>query len=184
MALNILHRNGINVQEFSGAVRCLLENGRGKYRNILVKGPSNCGKTFLLNPLTILYPTFSNPATSTFAWLGVESSEVIFLNDFRWSAAIIPWHNLLLLLEGQTVHFPAPKTHYSEDIVFDRDSPIFCTSKEHFSFVKGGVVDEVETEMMRVRWRTFTLFSQIPLEEQIETPSCPRCFAELIICNP
>lgn len=178
---NILSRNNIDERDFVGAVRLLLEEGRGKYRNIIITGPCNCGKTFILNPLNMIYKTFSNPATTSFAWVGVEGCEVIFLNDFRWSPQIIPWHNLLLLLEGQLVRFPAPKTHYSQDIVFEADAPVFCTANEHFSFVRGGSVDRVETDMMRVRWREFKFFSQIPAEEQVIIPSCARCFAELIL---
>ena len=181
LARNILMRNNIEISEFVGAVRLLLEQGRGKYRNILVTGPSNCGKTFILNPLNVIYDTFSNPASASFAWVGVENCEVIFLNDFRWSAQVIPWHNLLLLLEGQMVRFPAPKTHYAQDIVFEKDAPIFATANEHFSFVRGGAVDRVETEMMRVRWRCFQFFSQIPQDEQVDILSCPRCFAEFIL---
>ena len=33
--------------------------------------------------------------TGTFAWLGAEEAEVIFLNDFRWSQAVIAWADLL-----------------------------------------------------------------------------------------
>ena len=51
MAEDILQRNNIQKLEFAEAVRNLLKNGRGKYCNILLKGPVNCGKTFLLNPL-------------------------------------------------------------------------------------------------------------------------------------
>ena len=53
---------------------------------------------------------------------------------------------MLLLLEGQPVHFSAPKTHYVQ--VFDKDMPIFCTTKSEIISVKGGVVDEKETDMM------------------------------------
>ena len=53
-----------------------------------------------------MYRSFSNPATSTFAWVGAEKAEVIFLNDFRWNPQIIQWHDLLLMLEGQQVQFP------------------------------------------------------------------------------
>ena len=118
LARNILMRNNIEISEFVSAVRLLLDHGRGKYRNVLITGPSNCGKTFILNPLNAIYDTFSNPATTSFAWVGVENCEIIFLNDFRWCGQIIPWHNLLLLLEGQIVRFPAPKTHYAQDIIF------------------------------------------------------------------
>ncbi|KXJ07843.1 hypothetical protein AC249_AIPGENE8158 [Exaiptasia diaphana] len=181
LATSILSHNNILKSEFVAAVRLSLEKGRGKYRNIIITGPCNCGKTFILSPLTLIYDTFNNPATATFAWVGVENSEVIFLNDFRWSPQIIPWHNLLLLLEGQLVRFPAPKTHYAKDIVFDSDAPIFCTANEELSYVRGGVLDRVETDMMTVRWRSFKFFYQIPEEEQVTTTPCPRCFAEFIL---
>ena len=52
---------------------------------------------------------------------------------------------------GQKVHLPASKTHFSQDIEFTRDTLIFCTSKEELSFVRSGVFDERESQMMRVR---------------------------------
>ena len=57
--------------------------------------------------------TFSNLASFSFAWVGIYKTEVIFLSDFRWFLQIIPWHDLLLRLEGQLVHLPAPKTHFT-----------------------------------------------------------------------
>ena len=163
------------------AVKGLLEKGRGKCRNILIKGPANCGKTFILNPLNCIFRTFTNPATTTFAWVGAQNCEVFFLNDFRWSEKVIPWHDLLLLLEGQTVHLPAPKSHFAQDIEFVHDAPIFCTGKEELVHIRGGILDVGETEMMRVRWKVFAFHAQIPEEEQVEISSCARCFAELIL---
>ena len=180
MAVDVFERNNIKQEDFGEAVRNVLEKGRGKYRNVYLKGPANCAKTFLLNPLTTVFKAFCNPASTTFAWVGAEEAEVLFLNDFRWSPHIIPWHDLLLLLEGQDVHLPAPKTHYKQDISFKGDTPIFCTAKEELSFVRAGVLDERETEMMRVRWRVFALSCQIPEREQVEVSPCPRCYAELI----
>ena len=51
IAKDILQRNSISDADFTEAVRNLLVKGRGKYRNILLKGPANRGKTFILNPL-------------------------------------------------------------------------------------------------------------------------------------
>ncbi|XP_068696550.1 uncharacterized protein [Montipora foliosa] len=166
MARDILQRNGISETEFAEAVRTLLIKGRGKSRNILLIGPRNCGKTFLLNPLNTIYRTFTNPATTSFAWVGAELCEVIFLNDFRWLEKIIPWHDLLLLLEGQTVHLPAPKSHYSKDIEFKHDAPIFCTGKEEIVFVRGGTIDSMETDMMSCRWCIYRFHVQIAPSEQ------------------
>ena len=86
---------------------------------------TNCGKTFMLDPLRVIFKSFLSPVTCSYAWLGVEDKEIIFLNDFRYSPVIIPWSDLLLLLEGHFVHFAAPKTSYNEDILFEKDTLIF-----------------------------------------------------------
>lgn len=180
-AKQLLSWNDISVQTFSLAVRNLLKMGRGKFRNVLLKGPANTGKTFLLNPLNVVYKTFSNPATSSFAWVGAEKAEVIFLNDFRWNTQIIQWHDLLLMLEGQLVHLPAPKSYFCKDLEFNADTPIFCTTKHDLVYVKGGVIDERETEMMAVRWYSFQFRVQIAQSDQIAIAPCARCFAKLIL---
>ncbi len=127
-AKEVLRQNSLHPYVFAAAVRELLVKGRGKFRNIMIVGPANCGKTFLLSPLTSVFQTFANPATTSDAWLGVEDAEVILLNDCRWSSEGIAWKEFLLLLEGQPIHFPAPKTSYARDIYLQRDKPIFATS--------------------------------------------------------
>ena len=61
MATDILARSGIDIDHFAESVRVLLEQGRGKYRIVYLKGPANCGKTFLLNPINLIYNAFCNP---------------------------------------------------------------------------------------------------------------------------
>ena len=97
-------KKGLSKKDFLEAVKELLEKGRGKGRNILITGPANCGQTFILNPLTKIFKSFCNPTTGSFAWVGVEDKELIFLNDFRWEKSMIHWSDMLLLLEGQLVH--------------------------------------------------------------------------------
>ena len=70
-----------------------------------------------------------NIAVSAIRKVGAELAEIIFLNDFRWSAQVLPWKDILLWLEGQPVHFSAPKTHYAQGIVFEKDTPIFVLLK-------------------------------------------------------
>lgn len=181
LAKEVLDNNGVILRSFQQAVLNLLTKGRGKYRNIMIIGPANCGKTFILNPITKIFTTFSNPASSSFAWVDAEKAECLFLNDFRWSQAIIPWHDLLVLLEGQLVHLPAPKTHYAKDICFAGDTPIFATAKNPICYVKNGCIDDRETEMMAVRWKIFRFNCQILEAQQKELDSCSRCFADLIL---
>ena len=147
----------------------------------MICGPANSGKTFLLNPLTCVYKTFCNPACTSYAWEGAEEAECIFLNDFRWSQQIIQWHAFLLMLEGQMVHLPAPKTHYAKDIVFDKDTPIFCTGKQPFGYIKNGVIDQRETDMTSVRWKIFHFNVPIEQNAQKELPKCVKCFATFVL---
>ena len=180
-AKEVLSGNDIERSDFGTAVLTLLEKGRGKYRNVMIVGPANCGKTFILQPLCVMYKCFLNPASTTFAWVGAETAEVILLNDFRWSKQIIPWHDLLQMLEGQPVHLSAPKTHYAKDLVLDKDTPIFCTSSTRIRYVSQGAINERETEMMEVRWKVFSFYKQIPEGRQREITPCGTCFAHLIL---
>lgn len=130
----------------------------------------------MISPLKKLYKAFSNRATGTFAWVGAEEAD-----DFRWHPSIIAWGDLLQLLEGDTLHLPAPKNFCKKDIEFVKDTPFFATADAPLVLVKGGCVDQANTQMMQVRWRFFNFWRQIPEEHQQQVPPCQRCFARLII---
>ena len=82
-AQEVLVNNKVHPILFAAAVRELLLLGQGKYRNVMIVGPTNCGKTFLLRPLELIFKVFSNPAADRYTWVGAEHAEIIFLNDFR-----------------------------------------------------------------------------------------------------
>ena len=79
------------------------------------------------------------------------------------------------------VHLPAPKTHYAKDIVFDKDTPIFCTSKQPIVYIRNGVLDQRETDMMSVRWKIFTFNVRIQEKDQRELSKCAKCFATFVL---
>ena len=83
MAKEILRNNKINAYVFLETIRTLLQLGRQKNCNILLVVPVNCGKRFLLSPLTEIYDTFSNPSSRKYAYVGAENKELIFLNDLN-----------------------------------------------------------------------------------------------------
>ena len=144
----------------------------------MIIGPANCGKTFIFKPLTELFKCFVSPASGTFAWVGAEKAEVVFLNDFRWSDKLLPWPDLLNLLEECPVHLSAPKTHFAEDLLWTEKTPIFATSSTRLRKYDGGVLNDIETEMMEARWHYFEFTQQIQTPEEIK--SCSRCFATFI----
>ena len=88
-ATEMLELNGIATERFSSAIYNALKRGRGKYRNVYLFGPANCGKTFLVSPLKQIFECFVNPASGSFAWIGIEDAEVVLLNDFRWKPSLI-----------------------------------------------------------------------------------------------
>lgn len=181
-AKEILGFNSVNVYDFACAIRTALKQGRKKHRNILIVGDTDCGKSFLLDPLELIYKCFMNPAKAKYAWSGLDECEVAFLNDFRWNSEIIAWNDFLLLLEGATVHLPRPKNHFATDLLIHRSNsiPIFSTSIGPFEFVRNGMKDQKETDMMASRWRLFSFTHTIKNPNRDLEP-CPRCFAELIM---
>ena len=61
-ACQVLSRNSINKFVFAAAVHELLEKGLKKRLNTFLVGPSNCQKSFLLEPLEQIFNCFTNPA--------------------------------------------------------------------------------------------------------------------------
>lgn len=57
--------------------------------------------------------------------------------------------------------------------VFEKDTPIFCTGKQPFIYIKNGIIDQRETDMMSVRWNIFHFNVQIEQNVQKEIPKCP-----------
>ena len=75
-AEEVLYNNKVHPILYAAAVRKLLTLGRGKYRNLMIVGKTNCGKTFLLKPILILFDTFSNPAADKYAWVGADKKKL------------------------------------------------------------------------------------------------------------
>ena len=80
-ANEILASNGIIAESFASAIYAALKHGRGKYCNVYIYGPAIVSKHFFWL-LKKIYECFKNPASGTFAWLGIEKEEVVWLNDF------------------------------------------------------------------------------------------------------
>lgn len=183
-AKEVLNQNDVCVKEFSKAMRKLIQEGRGKHRNILVIGPSNCAKTFLFKPLRQMFKTFSNPGNDKYAFMNAADAEIIFLNDFRWSKEVIPWRDLLLLLEGEPVHIPTPRNHFRHDVCIEKDTPIIATSISKITYQGSYQArSSAEDEMMDSRWKTFSFSKKIPEEKQIKMQPCPKCFSDLILAS-
>ena len=87
---------------------------------------------------------------------------------------------MLLLLEGDEVHSPSPKNHFSEDITLTWDTPIFATSRSHIEYHSTSInTEEIvkENAMMCCRWKQFTFTHEFKEREQVNCEPCKRCYA-------
>ena len=137
---------------------------------------------FTYKPLLFLFEPFSNPAADKYSWVEADKKEVIWLNDFCWSKALIEWKSFLLLLKGDQVNLPAPKNHYATDVCIDHDVLIFATSKDAIKY-RGpyNTEDKNEDDMMTSRWKVFYFTHSNPEEEQKDIAPCPHCFSKLAL---
>ena len=61
----VLKQNGFNVYVFAAALRDTIIKGRHKNNNIMLVDSTNCGKSFLVNPLELIFKSFVNPENGT-----------------------------------------------------------------------------------------------------------------------
>ena len=177
----MLQLNSINPFVFADAIRDLLENGNGKFCNVLTVVPANCAKTLLLKQLEIIFWAFTNSANNKYAWAGGDHTEVIVLQNIRWSSKLICWKDLLLLLEGENVKLSSPKKQFATDVYINKDIPIFATRKAKIEFIgKHNTRDDRETEMMDVRWKIFEFTHRTPQADRKIIIPYPRCFTEVV----
>ena len=88
--------------------------------------------------------------------------------------------DLLLLLEGHTVDLPAGKNYLASDICIDKDTPVFPTSENFITFIGNhNTADEIENDMMAVRWHVFNFTQPIACDKQKDVPPCSKCFQHL-----
>ena len=185
-ALETLSHNKISRNEFSSIIVKNLKEGRGKGCNVMICGPTNCAKSFILLPLTKIYKCFMTPSQGTYNWVDAPEKEVIFLNDIRYDSdgekRVMPWHMFLNLLEGVTVNISMPKNFFSKDFEWSERQPIFATSDKPIIRIRNGSIDEGETEQMAQRWRIIKFQHQyLGKNVNYSLVPCRSCFAKLIL---
>ena len=121
-ALQTLNNNNIEPYEFSDLIKDALRHGQGKGHNVMICGPTNCAKSFILLPLTKIYNCFRSPSTGSHNWVGAWEKEVIFFNDIRYGEdgekSVLAWRMFLNLLEGIEVNMGRPSTFFATDYVW------------------------------------------------------------------
>ena len=103
------------------------------------------------------------------------------LNGFHWSEKLIAWQDLLKLLERHALHIAAPTTHFTKDLVMDKNISMFATPISRIRYYTNGRINELETEMIQVRWKTFSFYRQLLQIKIKELKSYPKSFANFVL---
>ena len=195
LAIDLCVKNSIKWEEVGSALYDCIVGGRKKHKNILIAGQADCGKTFLLEPLKLVFEHILNsPPSSVFGWLGVEKAQIIYLNDFRWinpvtnKQGIITWDAFLRLLDGTSCTLPAPMNSHNKHIEIsnENDIPILCTTIDEIRYYEKHL-DEPQTEkhhhendMMKQRWNVIKLSHRIPKDQKADIEPCGWCFCNFL----
>lgn len=177
MAIDLLRLQKISATQFASAVMCALETGAGKAVNVFIFGPTSSAKSWVLDPLRLIFAChLTPPKRSTFPLQELPSKEVILWQDFRLDEDVLSWGSLLLLFEGTEVTIRRPRTEFPTDRNYKVSQPVFITSvgKLHHN-------DEEEQKMMDGRFRFFHFSKTLPAQLRRKVEPCASCFANIMI---
>ena len=174
---DVVQRNGYVDREVQRAIFHALNLGRAKQRNLVLVGETNRAKSFLIEPVELVYLCFTPPDTGSHQLADIAGSEVLFFNDFEWDSSLMPWCTAKNLFEGKDVKIAVPKVEKgAKNYMFKYDAPILCTAPgpiEHPRKPK-------ETSQMdsRVRYMVLTHFFDPATCPEIKP--CKKCWAQWV----
>ena len=185
MATEILNSNHLN-GTFQSVMYRILQEGRRKMNNLFIVGPPNCAKSFLLNPLKVLFDTYLQPDGGSYQMEALMGKQVAYLNDFEWdhSEKWCRWSFFKNFLEGGSLAVARPKNR-GGNTVFELDSPVFGTCASPVQLLSKGsrslTVNQMETNQMDKRILYVRLFAQIGDGETRDCKPCATCAARLYL---
>jgi len=168
--------NGYEQQELQAAILDALERGRAKQRNIVIAGETNRAKSFCMKPLALVFRTFAPPDSGSHQLADLRGSEVIWLNEFEFDPAFIPWRKLKNFLEGDPLKVAVPKTQ-GANYMFDTDAPVFGTAPGPVEHPK--LQHESNQMLSRIRYFVFTQFFDPASCPDIKP--CAVCFCKWVL---
>ena len=155
--------------------------GRKKMRNLCLVGSSNCAKSFLVEPLGLIYNTYVRPDGGTYQLEDLVGKELVLLNDFEFddgAAKWMPWQYFKNFLEGTKLTVARPKNR-GGNVPFKADSPVFLTAPQEICLMRGRRIDTYETTQMSKRVAYMKLTHTYEEKDRIECAPCGHCGARV-----
>ena len=188
--------NDINAEELCGDILAALKNGRGESTPVLVLAGirGGEGKSLFLKALRTVFGSdhvFSSPQAGGFALLDLPGKKVVFLDEWRFDNAIVPYAVQDQWYDGSSVTIPRPQNVQGQIGHFDYkgSAPIFATSTladlqyletMAANYPRTGLPRNTEASMMFRRLKIYRYWHKIN-KPPPKTPYCGHCFAQLIL---
>jgi hypothetical protein len=188
--------NQIPLQELCSDVVSALRQGRSETTPVIVLAGARGGegKSFFLKPLLPLFGddnVFPCPEPGTFPLLDLPGKKVVFLDDWRFNKAVLPFETQCRWYDGSQVRVQRPQNQngVTGHVVYKGTAPIFATTKladmarlEKLSVVDPttGLPQDAGASMIHRRLKVYKFNTRIakPASKMIY---CPACFAQLLL---
>ena len=152
------------------------------------------GKSVCLKALWSVYGSenvFPTPAKSNYPLLDLETKKVAFLDEYRFSAAVLPYAIQCLWFDGSVVPIARPQNvqGVTGHGMYKGTAPVFITTKDQdLKRLEKAAADDPETglpgsgdaSMLLRRLKVYRFTTRVPKPER-RLPYCGRCFAQLIV---
>ena len=190
--------NGIDLQEMCRDVFAALEDGRSETTPVIVLAGARGGegKSFFLKPLQALFGehVFPCPEPGTFPLLDLPGKKIVFLDDWRFNKAVLPFETQCRWFDGSPVRVQRPQNQNGVmgHVVYEGSAPIFATTKladmdrlAELSKVdaKTGFPADSDASMTYRRLKVYKFQERLAKPAGKKVKYCPACFAQMVLAQ-
>jgi hypothetical protein len=161
---------------------------------LMVIGPSNCGKSFLLDPLELIFSVFRKPPSGpgSSKLNGIQKKECVIWNEWDLDDTVMNTDDFLNWLEGRPFRIGAPKTITAEDPEHSpKNQPAFFSGGRELRIKVdvGGRETMINSRISYLRLHKPFIDSKkvngvVPAQDSLrQIDPCPRCWARMV-CAP
>jgi hypothetical protein len=178
-ASEIMTLNGHTREAFARRIETCMKGPDKTTRTLMICGPSNCGKSFLINPLHAIFDNVATKPTakSSYALQRLIGADLVLWHEVDRSIFdIIHVNDFFLWLEGDDWTIGKPKNSAAADVQWSgRGVPTLFTGGMPLTHTDPG-----KNTMIYNRLDFFHLHMPIPKEKAVKLARCQRCFADFV----
>ena len=180
---DLCKRSKQDPMEVGAAIYDALLRGAGKGRAVLLHGDTTSGKSWILDPLGLIFFAHDTPDLlgTQKPILGFQKFEIALWQEFRWEEkGHLSWTNFFKLLGGEVVTIGEALNQSAEHTVFKVIQAMFMSSNTIPGFERQAS-NQADLNALMMRYKLFLFNGTIPKEKLRSIPACKCCFAKWVL---